>query len=110
MSIWRRGRSRSRSATGTCIFDVPKTEKGERILALGALLPRYKEWIAGLRHRSPDAWVFPQKRHSRPPMWDSGVRQALKDAARAVKPEGAAEDDPGLDFPGFGQAETPARR
>jgi hypothetical protein len=31
-----------------------------------------------------------------------GVRKALKLAARAAKPDDAPEDDPGLDFPGFG--------
>lgn len=30
------------------------------------------------------------------------MRQALKRAARAVKPEGAGKTDSGLDFPGFG--------
>ena len=83
-------------------IDDPKTEKGRRVLALGNLVPRYKAWIAGLKHRGPDAWVFPQEDDPSKPRWDSGVRQALKEAARACKPEGAAEDDPGLDFPGFG--------
>jgi hypothetical protein len=36
------------------------------------------------------------------PRWDSGVRKALKQAARAIRPDGAAKDHPGLDFPGFG--------
>ncbi len=36
-------------------------------------------------------WLFPQY-DNRKPMWDSGVRAALKEAARAEK----------CDFPGFG--------
>ena len=85
-----------------CDIDVPKTEKGKRVLALGGLTPRYKEWIGSLRHHGPDAFVFPQPRDHTQPRWDSGVRHALKAAARSVKPEGAKWDDPGLDFPGFG--------
>jgi integrase len=73
-------------------IDGPKTAKSKRVLALGDLGPRYKSWIAGLKHRGPDAWVFPQSDNLKEPMWDSGVRQALKKAASAE----------GCDFPGFG--------
>lgn len=83
-------------------IDDPKTEKGKRVLALGGLTPRYKAWIEKLKIKGPNAWVFPQEDDLTQPRWDSGVRQALKAAARAVKPESAPDDDPGLDFPGFG--------
>jgi integrase len=46
--------------------------------------------------------VFPPEDHPKLPRWDSGVRQALKEAAKACKPKDAPEDDPGLDFAGFG--------
>ena len=48
--------------------------------------------MLSLNGRNPGAWVFPQSDDPRQPMWDSGVRKALKVAA-------AAE---GCDFPGFG--------
>jgi integrase len=54
--------------------------------------PRYKVWIGKLKRRGPEAWVFPQADDLNEPMWDSGVRQALKKAATAE----------GCDFPGFG--------
>jgi integrase len=73
-------------------IDEPKTAKSRRVLALGDLGPRYKVWIAKLKHRGPEAWVFPQADDLNEPMWDSGVRQALKRAATAE----------GCDFPGFG--------
>jgi integrase len=73
-------------------IDEPKTAKSKRVLALGDLGPRYKVWIGKLKRRGPEAWVFPQADDLNEPMWDSGVRQALKKAA-------AAE---GCDFPGFG--------
>jgi integrase len=37
-------------------IDAPKTEKGKRVLALGALLPRYKGWIAGLKYHGPEGY------------------------------------------------------
>ena len=73
-------------------IDVPKTPKSRRILALCSLADRYRSWIGGLKKSDPDAWVFPQNDDPLQPMWDSGVRKALKQAA-------AAE---GCDFPGFG--------
>jgi integrase len=83
-------------------IDEPKTAKSRRVLALGGLTERYRNWIEKLKHKEPNAWVFPQEDNDRNPRWDSGVRQALKRAARSVKPEGADKQDPGLDFPGFG--------
>lgn len=57
--------------------------------------------------RGPDAqgtndWVFPRDEDHTLPRWGSGVRKALKQAARAIKPEGAGPDSKGLDFEGFG--------
>jgi integrase len=83
-------------------IDVPKTAKSKRMLALGTLTDRYRKWIAGLEINGPNAWVFPQEEDPRLPRWDSGVRKALKEAARACKPQGADDDDPGFDFKGFG--------
>ena len=70
-------------------IDIPKTDKSKRVLALGELAARYADWISKLKNKGPDTWVFPQADHPAKPMWDSGVRQALKRAA-------AAE---GCDFP-----------
>jgi integrase len=83
-------------------IDVPKTAKSRRLLALGTLTPRYKAWIEGLKLKGPNAWVFPQDEELRQPRWDTGVRKALKEAARACKPQGAPKEDMGFDFPGFG--------
>jgi integrase len=83
-------------------IDVPKTAKSKRTLTLGDLTARYGRWIASLKRKSPNDWVFPQEEDQTMPRWDSGVRKALKDAARAVKPENASKDDLGLDFKGFG--------
>jgi len=73
-------------------IDEPKTTKSRRPLALGALTERYRTWIAGLKHREQEAWVFPQDDDWQQPMWDSGVRKELHKAA-------AAES---CDFPGLG--------
>jgi integrase len=81
-------------------IDEPKTTKSRRPLALGALTERYRIWIAGLEHRRPDAWVFPQDDDCQQPMWGSGVRKELHKAA-------AAE---GCDFLGLGAAFPAARQ
>ena len=73
-------------------IDEPKTEGSKRILALGDLCDRYLDWIAKLDRRGPNAWIFPQSSDAAKPMWDSGVRKALHEAATAV----------GCDFPGLG--------
>jgi integrase len=73
-------------------IDEPKTAKSRRTLALGTLSDRYRVWTASLKNRSPEAWVFPQRDDPEQPVWDSGVRKALKLAAEAE----------GCDFPGFG--------
>jgi hypothetical protein len=61
------------------------------VLTLGSLNGRLKLWIGSLEDGNPEAWVFPQP-DIRKPMWDSGVRAALKEAARAEM----------RDFLGFG--------
>ena len=73
-------------------IDVPKTKNSRRILTLGNLVARYKEWIRKKNITSHDHWIFPQDEDTLRPMWDSGVRKALKIAARST----------GCDFPGFG--------
>jgi integrase len=90
--------------------DSPKTKNSVRTLALGDLVVRYKEWLTTKKIARPDAWIFAQDRkhggqHNgdpNKPMWDSGVRKALKLAARACKADPEDEEDPGLDFPGMG--------
>ena len=82
--------------------DEPKTKNSKRTLALGTLAKRYEAWIATRGAMKPLDWIFPQEEDKSKPMWDSGVRKALKLAARACKADDAPEDDPGLDFPGFG--------
>jgi integrase len=73
-------------------IDVPKTKNSRRVLTLGELASRYKSWMAERNITEPQHWIFPQEDDPQRPMWDSGVRKALKIAARAV----------GCDFPGFG--------
>ncbi len=81
-------------------IDAPKTEGSKRVLALGNLAERYVAWIAKLERRGPNDWIFAQSdkhggRHNGDPtrpMWDSGVRKALHEAAQGV----------GCDFPGLG--------
>ncbi len=83
-------------------IDKPKTPKSRRMLALGALTERYKTWIAGLKRKGPNDWVFPQEEDLSQPRWDSGVRKALKNAAASIKQNPDGQNDPGLDFEGFG--------
>lgn len=72
--------------------DEPKTKNSRRVLALGALANRYRAWIAKNQISTPEDWIFFQEDERSKPMWDSGVRKALKTAAMAA----------GFDFPGFG--------
>jgi integrase len=72
--------------------DEPKTKNSRRTLALGALVDRYCEWIVAKKIMRPNDWIFFQEDDRSKPMWDSGVRKALKIAAV----------DAGCDFLGFG--------
>ena len=72
-------------------IDEPKTDTSKRLLAVGYLVDRYVARAAE-KNTGPDAWVFPQRRDPSKPLWDSGVRDALHQAARAE----------GCDFEGFG--------
>jgi integrase len=72
--------------------DEPKTKNSKRLLALGALADRYKQWIAAREITQPNDWIFAQEEDRTKPMWDSGVRKALKMAAKEA----------GCDFEGFG--------
>ncbi|MGA2185793.1 MAG: site-specific integrase [Bryobacteraceae bacterium] len=69
----------------------PKSKTSKRPLTLGYLIERYRAKSAA-DGALPDQWVFVRADGSGLPLWDSGVRQALKRAA-------AAE---GCDFPGLG--------
>jgi integrase len=72
--------------------DEPKTKNSKRTLALGSLVDRYQGWIAAKKITRPNDWIFFQEEDRSKPMWDSGVRKALKLAAA----------DAGCDFEGFG--------
>ena len=72
--------------------DEPKTKNSKRTLALGTLVDRYQQWIAAKNITRPNDWIFFQEDDRSKPMWDSGVRKALKIAAV----------DAGCDFLGFG--------
>jgi integrase len=72
--------------------DVPKTKNSKRVLTLGTLTERYRMWVDKNQITAANQWVFPQNDDPSLPMWDSGVRKALKIAANVV----------GCDFPGFG--------
>jgi integrase len=69
----------------------PKSEDSKRILGVGDLVERLRA-KATEDGATPEAFVFQQKRAPGKPLWDSGVRDALHQAA-------AAE---GCDFPGLG--------
>ena len=73
-------------------IDVPKTKNSRRVLTLGNLIGRYKKWVKEMKITEPQQWIFAQDDDPLKPMWDSGVRKALKIASRAT----------GCDFPGFG--------
>jgi integrase len=72
--------------------DQPKTANSKRILALGALAERLSGWIHAQGIVKPDDWIFFQEDNRSKAMWDSGVRKALKLAARKAD----------CDFSGFG--------
>jgi integrase len=69
----------------------PKSEDSRRILGIGDLAVRFREKAAkdGAKR---EAWVFHQKRAPGKPLWDSGVRDALHQAAQ----------DESCDFSGLG--------
>ncbi len=69
----------------------PKSDDSRRLLGLGDLPERLfaKAAVGG---SGPDEFVFQQKRAPGKPLWDSGVRDALHQAAEAE----------GCDFPGLG--------
>jgi integrase len=69
----------------------PKSEDSKRLLGIGDLVPRYRTKAAA-DHAMPESFVFQQKRAPGKPLWDSGVRDALHQAANAE----------GCDFPGLG--------
>jgi integrase len=69
----------------------PKSEDSKRILGLGDLVERLRA-KAKEDGAAPEAFVFQQKRAPGKPLWDSGVRDALHQAAQAE----------GCDFPGLG--------
>jgi hypothetical protein len=58
----------------------------------GSLLERYEGWIKEEKITRPNDWIFFQEEDHSKPMWDSGVRKALKIFAQDVE----------CDFPGFG--------
>ncbi len=69
----------------------PKSEDSRRILGIGDLAQRLREKAAN-DGATPESWVFHQKRAPERPLWDSGVRDALHQAAEAEA----------CDFPGLG--------
>jgi integrase len=60
----------------------PKSEDSKRILGVGDLLERLRDKAAA-DGATPEAFVFQQKRAPGKPLWDSGVRDALHQAAEA---------------------------
>jgi integrase len=72
-------------------IDDPKSKTSKRPLTLGHLVDRYRV-KATADKAGPEKWVFTRTDGSGLPLWDSGVRQALKRAAKAE----------GCDFPGLG--------
>jgi integrase len=69
----------------------PKSEDSKRVLGIGDLVDRLR--VKAVEDgAAPEAFVFQQKRAPGKPLWDSGVRDALHQAAEAE----------GCDFPGLG--------
>lgn len=69
----------------------PKSEGSKRILGIGDLVERFR--AKGIEDgAAPDSFIFQQKRAPGNPLWDSGVRDALHQAAGAA----------GCDFEGLG--------
>jgi integrase len=71
--------------------DRPKSEGSKRHLGVGDLVERLRA-KAVEDGATPDSFVFQQKRAPGKALWDSGVRDALHQAAQAE----------GCDFPGLG--------
>jgi integrase len=69
----------------------PKSNGSKRVLGIGDLVERYAKKAAD-DDATPDSFVFQQKRAPGKPLWDSGVRDALHQAAEAE----------GCDFAGLG--------
>lgn len=69
----------------------PKSDSSRRILGIGDLVERFRA-KAATEGAGPESWTFFQKRAPERPLWDSGVRDALHQAA----------EDEGCDFPGLG--------
>jgi integrase len=72
-------------------IDDPKSRRSRRPLTLGHLIDRYRAKAAA-EQAGADTLVFVRKDGSGLPLWDSGVRQALKKAA----------EKEGCDFSGLG--------
>lgn len=47
-------------------IDAPKTERSKRVLTLGSLAERLKNWIGTLGQNKPEAWLFPQPNQRSP--------------------------------------------
>jgi integrase len=69
----------------------PKSDGSRRLLGIGDLAGRFRAKAAE-DGAKPDSFVFQQRRASGKPLWDSGVRDALHQAAEAEE----------CDFPGLG--------
>jgi len=69
----------------------PKSDDSRRVLGVGDLVDRYRVKAAE-ENGMPDSFVFQQRRAPGRPLWDSGVRDALHQAA----------DAEGCDFEGLG--------
>jgi integrase len=62
----------------------PKSDGSRRLLGIGDLAGRFRAKAAEDK-ATPDSFVFQQRRASGKPLWDSGVRDALHQAAEAEK-------------------------
>jgi integrase len=65
-------------------IDDPKSKTSKRPLTLGYLVDRFRVKAAADKAQ-PEKWVFVRTDGSGLPLWDSGVRQALKRAAVAER-------------------------
>jgi len=72
-------------------IDEPKSETSKRTLTVGILVERFKAKAAEDDAKA-QGWVFGQRRDPSKPLWDSAVRDALHQAAKAE----------GCDFEGLG--------
>lgn len=66
------------------VVDEPKSAKGVRSVPLGGLAGMLQEYVAGLEHNGPEAWLFPSENGQTPVSASNLYRRRLKPALEAA--------------------------